>query len=32
METLEEGVGVFSLTHSTLGVKGHVGAPGWGLG
>jgi hypothetical protein len=21
-----------SLTHNTLGVKGHVGAQGWGLG
>jgi len=27
----EKGVGVRSLTCSTLGVEGHVGAPGWGL-
>jgi hypothetical protein len=24
-----EGVGAHSLAHSTLGVKGHVGTPGW---
>jgi len=27
----EEGVGACSLTCSILGVKGHVGAPRWGL-
>jgi hypothetical protein len=27
-----EGIGVCSLIHNTLGVEGHVGAPGWGLG
>jgi hypothetical protein len=30
--TKGEGVGVHSLAHSTLGVEGRVGAPGWGLG
>jgi hypothetical protein len=30
--TKEEGIGVRSLTPSTLRVKGHVGASGWGLG
>jgi len=30
--TKEKGVGVHSLIHSTLGVKGHARAPGWGLG
>jgi hypothetical protein len=28
----EQGVGARSLARSTLGVKGHVGALGWGLG
>jgi hypothetical protein len=28
----EEGVGVHSLACNTLGVKGHAGAPKWGLG
>jgi hypothetical protein len=28
----EKGAGICSLTRSTLGVKGHVGAPRWGLG
>jgi len=29
-KTMEgEGVGVRSLAHSTSGVEGHVGAPGW---
>jgi hypothetical protein len=32
VETTEEGTGVHSLTHSTLGVEGCVGASGWGLG
>jgi len=33
VETREEkGVGVHSLTCSTLGVEKHVGALGWGLG
>ncbi len=27
-----EGVGVHSLAHNTLGVKGRAGASGWGLG
>jgi hypothetical protein len=27
-----EGVGACSLAHSTLGVDGHVGSSGWGLG
>jgi len=31
VKTMKEGVGVRSLTYNTLGVKGHVGAPGWGL-
>ncbi len=30
--TEREGVGACSLTHSTLGLEGCVGAPGWGLG
>jgi len=30
--TKEEGVGVCSLAYDTLGVKGCVGAPGWGFG
>jgi len=25
----EQGVGACSLAHNTLGVEGHVGAPGW---
>jgi hypothetical protein len=28
---MKGGIGVCSLTRSTLGVEGHVGAPGWGL-
>jgi len=33
VKTMEgEGVGARSLVHNTLGVEGHVGAPGWGLG
>jgi hypothetical protein len=27
----EKGIGVYSLTRNTLRVKGHVGAPRWGL-
>jgi hypothetical protein len=30
--TKGEGVGAHSLTCNTLGVEGHVGAMGWGLG
>ncbi len=30
--TKGEGVGAHSLGCSISGVKGHVGAPGWGLG
>jgi hypothetical protein len=30
--TKGEGVRARSLVHSTSGVEGHVGAPGWGLG
>jgi hypothetical protein len=30
--TKEEGVGVCSLVHNILRVKGRVGVPGWGLG
>jgi hypothetical protein len=29
---MEEGVRVCSLARNTLGVNGHAGAPGWGLG
>jgi hypothetical protein len=29
--TKREGVGAQSFAHSTLGVEGHFGAPGWGL-
>jgi hypothetical protein len=33
MKTMEgEGVRARSLAHNTLGVEGHVGALGWGLG
>jgi hypothetical protein len=32
MTTEGEGLRVHSLVCSTLGVEGHVGAPGWGLG
>jgi len=33
VKTVErERIGARSLAHSTLGVEGHVGAPGWGLG
>jgi hypothetical protein len=33
VKTMEgERVGARSLVHITLGVEGHVGAPGWGLG
>ncbi len=33
MKTTEgKGVGARSLARSTLGVEGHVGASGWGLG
>jgi hypothetical protein len=28
----EEGVGICSLTHNILGVEGHAGVLGWGLG
>jgi hypothetical protein len=31
VKTMKGGIGVCSLTRSTLGVEGHVGAPGWGL-
>jgi hypothetical protein len=31
MTTEGEGLRVHSLVCSTLGVEGHVGAPGWGL-
>jgi hypothetical protein len=31
MKIAEEGVGVCSLAHNTSGVKGCVGASGWGL-
>jgi hypothetical protein len=31
VKTMEE-VGVHSLAHNTLGVKGRVGTSGWGLG
>jgi hypothetical protein len=31
MKTTKERVKVHSLVHSTLGVKGHVGAPRWGI-
>jgi hypothetical protein len=30
--TKEEGIGVRSLAHNTLGVEGHAGALGLGLG
>jgi hypothetical protein len=30
--TKGKGVGAHSLAHNTLGVEGHVGVPGWGLG
>ncbi len=30
VKIMEGGVGACSLTHSTLRVEGHVGAPGWG--
>jgi hypothetical protein len=30
--TKGEGVGAHSLAHNILGVEGHVGALGWGLG
>jgi len=29
LKTTEGGVGVCSLIHNTLGVKGHAEAPGW---
>jgi hypothetical protein len=32
VKTMKEGVGVCSLAHSILGVKGRVGDLGWGLG
>jgi len=32
VKAMEKGIGVRSLTHSILGVKGHVGALRWGLG
>jgi hypothetical protein len=33
MKTMEDqGIGARSLACNTLRVKGHVGAPGWGLG
>jgi len=33
MKTLErEGIGVLSLVRNILGVEGHAGALGWGLG
>jgi hypothetical protein len=32
MKTMEEGIGVHSLTHNTSGVKGRAGASRWGLG
>jgi hypothetical protein len=33
MKTMEgEGVRARSMAHNTLGVEGHVGALGWGLG
>ncbi len=32
VETIEKGVGICSLTYSTLGVEGCLGAPRWGLG
>jgi len=32
MKTTEKEIGVHSLARSTLGVKGCVGVPGWGLG
>jgi hypothetical protein len=32
VETMKEGVGVCSLTHSTSGVEGCAGVPRWGLG
>jgi hypothetical protein len=32
VKTMEGGVRACSLACNTLGVGGHVGAPGWGLG
>jgi hypothetical protein len=32
VKTMERRIGTRSLTHNTLGVKGCVGALGWGLG